>query len=266
MPERAGFGQSRRWGRWGFLRKASEMGFHQASPKGWEKRDGRCERQGPRQVGRIVGQAQGWVRARGVAVVIGMARRVQKERGGKPMRSVPRVAGIHRLVPAIGQGGAGEAVMLDIVGQVDLQLGMQGDQDPDRHAAGAAEGGGHGKGCEGEEGIGQVGMQAGPRAALAQGGFGPEPCDKAAYGGARQIAPEAAPFWRAGRIVGGGDEAVMHKAMTGGVMADEKGGIDRNAEPDLRAPGAVDQLMRRRMGNLAEPEAGGEDEGGLFRP
>lgn len=114
MPERGLFGQSRLcWGR-GFG-PAGEMGFHQAPPEWREERDGAGQRQGPWQAGGILGQAEGRVGAGGVAVVVGMARGVQEQGRGKPMRGVPGMASVDRFDAAIRACGPCQAVMLDVV-------------------------------------------------------------------------------------------------------------------------------------------------------
>ena len=61
-----------------------------------------------------------------------------------------------------------------------------------------------------------------------------------------------------------GDMAVMDKPMAGGVVTDQEPRVERDAKPCLAARRAVDQLMRRRMSDLAQPKAIGEDQRGLF--
>ncbi len=86
---------------------------------GNEAGDGQRSRQ-KRCIGR---QPQSGKGARRMGVVVGMARRVQHGGRGERMGGVPAVGHAHRHRFAVRGVGAGQAVMLDIVGQQDLQAG-----------------------------------------------------------------------------------------------------------------------------------------------
>jgi hypothetical protein len=53
--------------------------------------------------------------------------------------------------------------------------------------------------------------------------------------------------------------AVMHQPVRACVLAEQQGGIQRLAQPEQEAVAAMDQLMRRRMPDLAQPEPGAEE-------
>lgn len=181
------------------------------------------------------------------------------------MRGVPGMAGVDGFGAAIGADAAGQAVMLHIIRQVDLELRMGGEGQPEEQARGATDQKGKGEGGGRQQGVAGIGVQARLRAATAQIAFGGEARAESAYRGAGQIAPEAHPPAGGGGVLRCGDMAVMHQAVAGGVMADQHPGIDEDAQTDVAAGRAVDELMRGGVGDLAQPEARGEEEGGFFR-
>jgi hypothetical protein len=60
--------------------------------------------------------------------------------------------------------------------------------------------------------------------------------------------------------------AVVDKAVRAGVLAEEECGVDGGTEAEELTPWAVDQLMRGGVADLAEPEAGGEEEEHFLAP
>jgi hypothetical protein len=110
-----------------------EMGPDRAAPEGWDQGDGAGDGEGPGEGGGLIcgWQAKGGEGARGVGVMVGMARGVQHDHRAEPVRRVPAVAEAHRLGPAIGPCCAEKAVVLDVVGEEDLALDVEGEEDPD---------------------------------------------------------------------------------------------------------------------------------------
>lgn len=148
---------------------------------------------------------------------------------------------------------------------MNLDLGMGGEGDPEQQARGATDCQRERQGGGREQGIAEIGMQSGLGAAAAQVGLGGEARAKRSDRGAGQVAPEAHSPAGGGGIVWRGNMAVMDEAVAGGVMADQHPRIDEDAEADMTPGGAVDQLMCGGVGDLAQPEAGGEKEGGFLR-
>ncbi len=94
-----------------------------------------------------------------------------------------------------------------------------------------------------------------PRGTGAQRVLGGPALPEAADPGARGKAVEPHPLGRGIRVVIGGDGAVMHQPMRAGVLAEQHRGVIGRAQPEQPAVAAVDQLMRRRMRHLPQPEA-----------
>ena len=109
-----------------------QKGAHAAVPEGRVKGDEAGQGQGPGQQGGVVGQAQTRVGAGWVGVVIRMAGRVQHQGRGIGVGGVPAVRGGDGGKFAIGVGGAGQAVVLDVVGQQNLAAHVQPKTGPDQ--------------------------------------------------------------------------------------------------------------------------------------
>ena len=190
--------------------------------------------------------------------MVGMAGGVQHQRRGEPMRGVPAVAGADGFVFAIGQAGAGQAVVLDVIGEEDLALGVQREGGPGQKAgetgdqAGKDKGGGAaGKGkCIGVQALGGAGAEV---------GFGAEPLAEAADPGAAGETVEAFAQARGVRVFGRGDGAVVNQTMRAGVLAEEEDRVADGAEAEEAAVRLVDQFMRGGVDDLTKPEAGGEE-------
>ena len=192
-------------------------------------------------------------------VVVGMAWCVQHHRRREPMRRVPAVRGADGFQPAIGAAVAGQAVVLDIVGQQDLALGMGCEAGPGQRSGKACDTGGEDQRAKAPREVDGIGVHPEMAGALAQGAFGQEAKAKAALPGAGGKAVEA--FAIAGRVgvVQAGDVAVMHKPVGAGVLTEKERGVDGGPEAEVFAPWPVDQLMRGGVADLAKPEARGEE-------
>ena len=136
-----------------------------ALPQRWEKRQRASHRQGPRQVWGLLGcgQAQRRVGARGVGMVVGMARRIQHHGRGKPLRRVPRMARCDGFQPPIVAGGAGQAVVLDVIRQHQLHLRVERQSGPDQDTPSSRKHVGTGKRQRRSAQIHSVRMQPAPR-------------------------------------------------------------------------------------------------------
>ena len=174
------------------------------------------------------------------------------------MRGVPGMAGVDRFHPAICAGGTGQAIMLNVVGQMDLNLRMSGEGHPDQKTHRTADQHSERQGGGREQGVKDIGVQAGLGVAAAQVVFGGEACAERAKRGAGQVAPEARPTTGGGGVIRRRHVAVMDKAVAGCVMANQHPSINEDPEADMAAGGTVDQFMRGRVGDLAQPKAGGE--------
>ncbi len=234
------------------LGDAGQEGAHAAVPEGRVKGDEAGQRQGPGQQGGVTRQAQGRVGTRRVGVVVGMAGRVQHQGRGIGVGGVPAVRGGDGGKFAIGGGGAGQAVVLDIIRQQDLAAHVQPKTGPDQQRGQAGDQVAEAEGQYGARYVKGIGVEAGM--AFAEGGFGGPALAKAARPGAGQEAVEAFPGAGGVGVIAGGHKAVMHKAVGGGVVTEEEGGIKGCAEPE-QGPRAVDQFMGGRVADLAEPEA-----------
>ncbi len=141
MPEESGLGQSTRRVAGSGFPPAVKMRGDGTAPQPGGKGKGAGDGKGPGQAGGLIGagQAQGGEGPRGVQVVVGMAGGVQHHGGSEPVRGVPAVGCSDRFQTTIGQAGAGQAVVLDIVGQQDLAGGVQGKGDPGEKAGKARD-------------------------------------------------------------------------------------------------------------------------------
>lgn len=231
-----------------------------ATPEPWGKGKAAGKRKGPGQAGGIIGQAEGGKRAHRMKVVVGMARRVQHHRRGEPVRSVPAVRGADGFQLAIGSAVAGQAVVLDVIGQKDLAGGMKGQAGPGQDAGKTCDGGGEDKRAEAARDVDAIGVQPEMAAALAQRPFGVEAPVEAALPGARGEAVETFADPGGAGVVRAGDVLVVDKAVGAGMLAEENGSVDGGAEAEVFAPGPVDQLMRGGVADLAKPEARGEEQ------
>ena len=239
---------------------AREMGANHPPPTPGGQRQRAGHGQGPGQARGLAfrRQAQRGKGTEGMGMVVGMARGVQHHRRGEPVRGVPAVLQAHRLQPPVGHAGAGQAGVLDIIRQQNLGLRMQAQAKPDQKPRQARNRKGQHQRGQAARDVKEIGMQAQTAAATAQLAFGPQPLDETARPGARGKAVE--PLARAGavRVLVAGDMAVVDQPVRAGVLAEQKRHIDRRTQPEQLAPRAMNQLMRGGMGDLAQPEAGGE--------
>ena len=78
------------------------------------------------------------------------------------MRRVPAVLRADRFQPPVSAAGAGEAVVLDIVGQQDLALGMERQPQPDQQARQPGDERGQPQRDRSPRKISEVGVDPGP--------------------------------------------------------------------------------------------------------
>ena len=174
------------------------------------------------------------------------------------MRGVPAVCKAHGFDLATAQGPARQAIVLHVVRQKDLALRMQREARPGKQARDPGDQGRKAKGGGADGKVAGIGVQAG--AAGAERAFGPGAFAVAADPGAAGEAVEAFALARGVGVVLGRYGPVVDEPVGAGMLAEKERGVDGGPKPEKRALGAVDQLMRGGVGDLAKPEAAGEED------
>ena len=166
-----------------------------------------------------------------MGVVIGMARRVQHQSLGKPVRRVPALRHADRGGLAVRRCGPAQAIVLDIIRQQDLAAGVQAKPGPDQKAGQAGNQRGKDQRRHAAADVKDIGVRA-LAAGPAQGVFRAKALGKAAGPGAAQEGVKAFPRGRRVGVIRRSHKAVMHQAMRRGVVAEQQGGIHGQSEPE----------------------------------